>query len=86
MEEAHNPEDSANKSVSSADKIKEDVLSEHRLMRVLPRSQHELREQEENLASLTIKKVLHEIFNDIDKLQLSAEQKSKVQELGQKYN
>jgi len=66
-------------------KIKEDILAKHRLMRVLPRTQFELREQEDNLAQLAIEKTTQNIFEDIDKLQVNAELKSKIQELKEKY-
>ena len=73
------------KTLSPKDKLKEEILSKHRLMRVLPRTQMELREQEINLAEAAVQMTIGNIFSEIEKLNLNSEQKAKIREINKKY-
>ncbi|GEM_PF-2584426 len=71
--------------LSPKDKLKEEILAKHRLMRVLPRTQMELREQEDNLTKISIDASIKHILNELEQA-ASGEQKDKLKEAMQKYN
>ncbi len=73
------------KTLSLKDRLKEEILAKHRLMRVLPRTQMELREQENNLAETSIKMLIENVYSEIEHIGLSSEQKAKILEIRNKY-
>jgi len=73
------------KTLTPKDKLKEEILAKHRLMRVLPRTQMELREQEDALAEAAIQTTMQNIFSEAGKMDMPQKQKAEMRELSQKY-